>query len=282
MADWSKILSRGKVEDRRSMAPMAVGGISVTGLALLFLFNMLSGGNTEDFINVLENIPVEQQTAPRVDSKQFEGNDSYERFASTVLGSNNDMWRNVFSDTGRAYNEPRLVLFRMATESACGTATSQVGPHYCPVDNTIYLDETFFDELTNRFGARGGDVAQAYVISHEVAHHAQNELGIMSEFQRLTDSNPDDRNGLSVKLELQADCFAGLWLNSIKDQGVLERGEVIEAMDAASAVGDDRIQEKISGRINPENWTHGSSADRQKWFDRGYTSGNLASCNAFK
>lgn len=281
MADWSKILSRGNVEDRRSMAPVAVGGISLTGLALLFVFNVLSGGSTEDFLNVLENIPVEQQTGGSIENSQFQGEDSYEVFSSTVLGSNNDMWKKIFGETGKPYIEPKLVLFRTAAASGCGTAASSIGPHYCPLDQTIYLDETFFDELTNRFGARGGDVAQAYVISHEVAHHAQNELGIMSEVQRLSDSNPDDRNSLSVKLELQADCFAGLWLNSIKDLGVLERGEVIEAMDAAAAVGDDRIQEKIAGRISPENWTHGSSADRQKWFDRGYSQGTLSSCNTF-
>ncbi len=281
MADWSKILSRGNVEDRRGMAPVAVGGISLTSLALLLFFNVLAGGSTEDFINVLENIPVEQQIGGNIDNNQFEGEDSYEVFSSTVLGSNNDMWKNLFNKTDKTYTEPRLVLFRTATNSSCGTATSAVGPHYCPLDNTIYLDETFFDELTARFGARGGDVAQAYVIAHEVAHHAQNELGIMSEHARLSDSNPDDRNSLSIKLELQADCFAGLWLNSIKDLGVLERGEVIEAMDAAASVGDDRIQESITGRINPENWTHGSSDDRQFWFDKGFTTGNLSSCNTF-
>lgn len=282
MADWSKILSRGNVEDRRGMAPVAVGGISLTSLALLLFFNVLAGGSTEDFINVLENIPVEQQIGGNIDNNQFEGEDSYEVFSSTVLGSNNDMWKNLFNKTDKTYTEPRLVLFRTATNSSCGTATSAVGPHYCPLDNTIYLDETFFDELTARFGARGGDVAQAYVIAHEVAHHAQNELGIMSEHARLSDSNPDDRNSLSIKLELQADCFAGLWLNSIKDLGVLERGEVIEAMDAAASVGDDRIQESITGRINPENWTHGSSDDRQFWFDKGFATGNLSSCNTFE
>ena len=163
----------------------------------------------------------------------------------------------------------------------CGTATSQVGPHYCPLDKTIYLDETFFDELTNRFGAQGGDVAEAYVIAHEVGHHAQNELGIMTQVYDMRESDPQGADSASVKLELQADCFAGLWAHSIKDIGVFEAGEIREAIDAAAAVGDDRIQEKVTGYVNPESWTHGSSAQRAEWFNRGYEEGQLAACETF-
>lgn len=167
------------------------------------------------------------------------------------LGQNNDMWAQIFAENNRSYT-PTLVLFRQATTSSCGTATSQVGPHYCPLDQTIYLDETFFDELRNRFGAQGGDVAEAYVISHEVGHHAQNELGIMNQVNNTGD------NKASIQLELQADCFAGLWAHSIRDLGVFGPGEIREAMDAAATVGDDRIQERVTGYINPESWTHGS------------------------
>jgi predicted metalloprotease len=282
MANWGKILSRGDVEDRRSMAPTAIGGISLTGVALLFVVNYLMGGSTGDFLNELQNIPIEQQQNVQVDKTQFEGKDSYEEFTSTILGSNNDMWKQVFSQGGRTYTEPKLVLFRTATNSACGGATSDVGPHYCPPDNTVYLDETFFDELTSRFGAQGGDVAQAYVIAHEVGHHAQNELGIMDTEEKDIQAHPDNRNADSVKLELQADCFAGLWLNSIKDKGVLEPGEIHEAMDAAEAVGDDRIQKRVTGRVNPETWTHGSSQERVTWFDKGYDGGSLDACNTFQ
>lgn len=281
MANWSKILSRGNVEDRRSMAPVAIGGLSLTGLAILFVFNLLAGGTPGDFLNELQNIPIQQQQTD-LNKQEFEGQDSYEVFASEVLGSNNDMWQQVFAQDNKEYTEPKLVLFRQATNSACGGATSDVGPHYCPLDQTIYLDETFFDELVNRFGAQGGDVAQAYVISHEVGHHAQNELGIMREEQKQADAHPDQQNALSVKLELQADCFAGLWLNSIKDKDILEPGEIHEAMDAASAVGDDRIQKKVQGQINPETWTHGSSAQRLSWFDKGYDQGALSACDTFK
>ena len=147
---------------------------------------------------------------------------------------------------------------------------SQVGPHYCSLDETIYLDETFFDELTEILGAQGGDVAEAYVIAHEVAHHAQNELGI---FQRAGDSQE-----AAINLELQADCFAGLWAYSIKDLGVFEQGEINEAIDAARSVGDDRIQQETTGRVNPEKWTHGSSAQRVQAFNTGYETGSLKSC----
>jgi uncharacterized protein len=273
MADWGKILSRGNVEDRRGMAP-AVGGIGLTGIALLVIFNLLMGGDAGDILGQLESIPIENQS--NLNAQEFEGQDNYEVFASTVLGSNNDMWSNVFNKMGRTYEEPRLVLFRQATQSKCGLSTSQVGPHYCPLDQTIYLDETFFDEVQNRFGAQGGDVAEAYVIAHEVAHHAQNQLGIMEEIQSQGKNNEN-----SINLELQADCFAGLWANSIKGLGVFEPGEIREAMDAASAVGDDRIQEKVTGQVNPETWTHGSSEQRKNWFNRGYESGSLSSCDTF-
>jgi predicted metalloprotease len=271
MADWGKILSRGNVEDRRGMAPVALGGLSLTGVIVVLAFNFLTGGDMTDVLRQLESTQVEQ--GQQVDTSQYAGNDSYETFASTVLGSNNDVWRSLFSQEGKRYTEPKLVLFRAATQSGCGTATSDVGPHYCPIDQTVYLDETFFDELQSRFGAKGGDVAQAYVIAHEVGHHAQNELGTMDQGM--------DSNEFSVKLELQADCYAGIWAHSIKDKQILEPGEIEEAMDAAAAVGDDRIQKRVQGYVNPESWTHGSSAERVKWFTTGYDSGSRSACNTF-
>ncbi len=282
MANWDKITSEGSVEDRRGLAPIAMGGMSIVGVAIVFLFNLLAGGrvNVNDVLNQLQNIEVQNQ--PNAEQGQFEGADNYEVFTSKVLGSNNDMWSSAFAKMNKRYTPPKLVLFRTATQSACGGATSDVGPHYCPVDKTIYLDETFFDELRTRFHAQGGDVAEAYVISHEAGHHAQNLLGIMAEEQSEAQSNPAEANELSVRLELQADCFAGLWANSIKDVGVLEPGEINEAIDAAAAVGDDRIQKASTGRTNPETWTHGSSQQRVSWFNAGYTKGTLSACNTFK
>ncbi len=271
MARWGSLGNRGKVEDRRGFGPVAVGGVSLAGIAALMIFNVLVGGDPLDVLMHLESIPVQEQ---QINRSEFEGQDSYEVFASTVLGSNNAMWRQIFRENGITYSEPILVLFRTSTDSACGVATSEVGPHYCPLDETIYLDETFFDELTSRFGARGGDVAEAYVISHEVAHHVQNKLGIMDEVLNQRGSD----NQSSINLELQADCFAGLWVNSIKNQNVLEPGEIHEAMDAATSVGDDRIQKSVTGTVNPETWIHGSSEQRVFWFDRGYNEGNLDAC----
>jgi uncharacterized protein len=263
MADWGKVLTRGNVEDRRGLSP-AVGGISLTGVALLLLFNYLAGGDLTDVLNQLPTTQIQPQQQ-NLNTSEFEGEDSYEVFASKVLGSNNETFNKLFEERNLVYNPPKLVLFRSATVSGCGTATSQVGPHYCTLDKTIYLDETFFEELTRRFGAQGGDVAEAYVISHEVGHHIQNELELMR-------SN-------SIQIELQADCLAGLWANSIKDLNILSPGEIGEAMDAAQAVGDDRIQEKVTGQVDSERWTHGSSAQRLEWFNKGYNGSSLSSCN---
>jgi len=269
MADWFKISSRGDVEDRRSLAPV-MGGISLTGVAVILLFNYLAGGDLGDALTQLQQLPIEtQQQQQYVSTPEFEGQDSYEVFASTVLGSNNEVWQKIFAQKGQTYTPPTLVLFRTGTSSACGGASSQVGPHYCPLDETIYLDETFFDELESQLGAKGGDVAEAYVIAHEVGHHVQHQLGTM-DTQR---TNED-----SVRLELQADCFAGLWVHSIKNLDVIQPGEINEAMDAAAAIGDDRIQQKAIGYVNPESWTHGSSDQRVNVFNRGYESGDFTAC----
>jgi uncharacterized protein len=268
MAFWDRISSRGRVEDRRGTrtAILGGGGISLTGLALLLILNYLGGGDVGDVLGQLQNVDVAPQ---QLNTAEFEGADSYEVFASTVLGSTNDMWSDVFAKNNRTYTPPKLVLFRTATPSECGYADSQVGPHYCPNDRTIYLDETFFNELKNRFGAQGGDVAEAYVIAHEVGHHVQNELGVLA-----TEGTSED----SVRLELQADCLAGLWAHSVSQAGIFEPGEIREALDAVAAVGDDRIQEAVTGRINPESWTHGSSEQRLAAFNDGFESGSVSNC----
>ncbi len=272
MALWDKIKSRGNVDDRRGKPIGVAGGLGLTGFLIYAAFTLLSGGNVTDVLGQLPALQVNNTS--QYETSQFEGQDSYEVFAATVLGSNNDMWSKVFASSNLTYEPPTLVLFRGATNSACGSATSEVGPHYCPLDETIYLDETFFDELQKRFGAEGGDVAEAYVIAHEVAHHVQNKLGTINK------TNPN-QNEESIKLELQADCFAGLWAYSIKNLEVFEQGEIHEAMDAAAAVGDDRIQKSTTGRVNPESWTHGSSAQRVEWFNKGYESGLVSACETF-
>lgn len=281
MAFWDKISSSGRVEDRRRAGPMLAlggGGVSIAGIALVLLFTYFSGGNLGDVIGQLGGL---QTPAQQFTQNDFAGTDDYEQFASKVLGSANDMWTEIFASRGGTYAPPKLVLFRSATSSSCGLASSASGPHYCPLDKTIYLDETFFDELQQKFKARGGDVAQAYVIAHEAAHHAQNELGVLDRINKLQQQSPNLSNDLSVRQELQADCFAGLWAHSVKDLGVFEEGEISEALDAAAAIGDDRIQQTIEGRITPENWTHGSSDQRVRWFIRGYDTGDFSQCDTF-
>jgi predicted metalloprotease len=273
MAKWDKILSRGNVEDRRSAAPL-VGGLTVGGVVVLLAVNFLMGGDLSTFLQDLNQYSGDQ---PYTSEQNIDT--SYKDYASTVLGSDNDVWKEKLHEKGINYIEPKLVLFRNYTDSECGGADSRVGPHYCPVDQTIYLDETFFDVLTSRLNARGGDVAQAYVISHEVGHHVQNLLGTLDE--RNNAGSEEEQNALSVKTELQADCFAGIWANSLNKESVFEPGEISEAMDAAAAVGDDRIQQVTEGYVNPETWTHGSSQQRLNWFMKGYNTGSIDECNTF-
>lgn len=268
MADWGKIFSRGNVQDRRSSG-LALGGVGAVVVIATLIFNIVSGGqiNINDLLSL---IPSESQSS--LTSTDFEGADQYEVFASTVLGSTNDYWRTQFEKSGQQYTEPSLVLFRSATQSACGYASSDVGPHYCPSDQTIYIDETFFIELQQRFKAQGGDVAEAYVIAHEVGHHVQNLQGDLERAQQ------DGSQAAAISTELQADCYAGAWANSISNLGVFEPNEINEAIDAAAAVGDDRIQQSVNGQVSPETWTHGSSESRVKWFTAGYESGDPAAC----
>ena len=258
-----------------------IGGLGGIGLIVFLLISFLGGGSGLD--GALDQFVTRAPPQTGEQPAEFQGEDDYEVFASTVLGSTDDTWGEVFDQSGLDYEEPTLVLFRDATSSGCGGATSAVGPHYCPLDETIYLDETFFDELRVRFGAEGGDVAQAYVIAHEVGHHVQNRLGLMQqvqEAQRQTASQ-EEANELSIRLELQADCLAGVWAYSIRDLGVFLPGEINEALDAAAAVGDDRIQESVQGQVNPERWTHGSSQQRVEWFTTGYETGDPAACDTF-
>lgn len=280
MALWDKIGSSGSVEDRRGMS---TGGIAVSGVTglILFLAMMFLGGQDNTMLDQVLNQVVQQQgTTQTADQPtQFDGADDYEVFTSKVLGSNNDVWSGIFTASGQQYTPPKLVLFRQATQSGCGFASSAVGPHYCPEDQTIYLDETFFDELQKRFGGSSGDVAQAYVISHEVGHHVQNLKGDMDQMMQAQQMGGDEANQLSVALELQADCYAGVWASSLRDLGVFESdNEIQEAISAAESVGDDRIQEKMTGSVNPESWTHGSSAQRVSAFKTGYTTGDAAQC----
>lgn len=196
-----------------------------------------------------------------------------------IVSDIQDFWAETFRAAGKDYPETRLVLFDRATQSGCGPASAATGPFYCPSDQKVYLDLGFMDELTSRFGARGGDFAMAYVVAHEFGHHIQTALGVSEAVQAAVRDDSSRRNDLSVRQELQADCLAGVWAHSA--QSDLEPGDIDEALSAASAVGDDRIQAATSGRIDPESWTHGSAEQRSAWFTSGYRSGNTNDCDTF-
>jgi predicted metalloprotease len=202
-------------------------------------------------------------------------------FVGFVVDDVQDSWARLFTEAGQRYEPTTLRIFTEAIQSGCGPASAATGPFYCPLDRHVYLDLGFFRELRDRFGAPG-DFAQAYVIAHEFGHHVQNVLGIADDVRRGQQEHPDEANELSVRLELQADCLAGVWAHSAYQEGLLESGDLEEGLAAAAAVGDDRIQRETRGRIDPESWTHGSSEQRVGWFRRGYESGDLNSCNTFK
>jgi predicted metalloprotease len=202
------------------------------------------------------------------------------QFVDFVQGDAQDFWTDQFQGAGKQYQRAKLVIFRSQVQSGCGLASSATGPFYCPLDQKVYIDLGFFNELSQRFQAPG-DFAQAYVLAHEIGHHIQQQLGIEQRVREQSQSNPDDANELSVRLELQADCLAGVWARSTYDRGLLESGDLQEGLTAASAVGDDRIQAQAQGRIDPESFTHGTSEQRSQWLQTGFDSGSLEACDTF-
>jgi predicted metalloprotease len=207
--------------------------------------------------------------------------DSAKQFVSFVLDDNQKNWQQIFARGGRQYRNAKLVLFTDATSTACGNGQAATGPFYCPMDERVYIDLSFFDELSHRFGAKG-DFAQAYVIAHEVGHHVQKLLGTSDAVHGLRKSEREGETGGSVRLELQADCLAGVWAHSTQARGLLEAGDVDEALGAASAIGDDRLQKQGKGRVTPETFTHGTAAQRARWFKTGLERGEVDSCDTFK
>jgi predicted metalloprotease len=256
---------------------LPVGG-GIGGLVLLLLFSALTGTNPLDLIS--SSSSPQDQTAS-TGTTGLRDKDPQAEFISVVLADTEDTWREIFSQRGQAYVPPVLVLFDGATQSACGVGSAEVGPFYCPRDRKVYLDLSFFRELDQRFGAPG-DFAQAYVVAHEVGHHVQNMMGV-SEKVTAAQSSANDRqsNALSVRLELQADCYAGVWGHYAARRGLLEAGDAEEGLNAAAAIGDDRLQRMSRGQIVPESFTHGSSADRVRWLRRGLDNGTIEACDTF-
>jgi predicted metalloprotease len=287
---WRKLERSTQVQDRRGMpsrgAAIGGGGVGIAAILAIVLSMCGGGADLSQLAPMLEGLGAPAAAPQDVGTVPSDPESVEEReFVEAVLGSTETLWTDMFVGSGAAYDPADLVLFTGSTSSACGGANSRVGPHYCPPDQTIYIDLDFFGELQAKFGAKGGDFAEAYVIAHEVAHHVQNILGIsddVRQLQQLQQEHPDDANDLSVRIELQADCLAGVWANSIyQREGVLQPGDIEEGLDAAASVGDDRIQEAIQGRVNPESWTHGSSQQRVDWFKTGYESGDPNLCDTF-
>ena len=223
--------------------------------------------------------PAQVQQAP---AQRPPADDKMARFVSTVLADTEDVWQDIFRQGGGTYQDPRLVLFRGATPTACGTGQAAMGPFYCPGDQKVYIDLGFYETLKNRLGAPG-DFAQAYVIAHEVGHHVQNQLGISAKVDQMRGRvSKTEYNALSVRLELQADCFAGVWAHHAQTaRQILEQGDVEEAMNAAAKIGDDALQRASGGTVVPESFTHGSSAQRQRWFNNGLQNGDIKACDTF-
>ncbi|WP_027664158.1 KPN_02809 family neutral zinc metallopeptidase [Rhizobium leguminosarum] len=262
----------------------AGGGLSIGTIIFLvviyFIFKMMG----IDLLQVLDTGGT--TSGPGYEQSQSGGtrapaNDEMTAFMRTVLAETEDTWQGIFQAQGQNYEEPRLVLFSGSTASACGSASSATGPFYCPSDHKVYLDTEFFQQLSDRFGA-SGDFAEAYVVAHEVGHHVQNLLGILPKFnqarQRMSEA---DANKMSVRVELQADCFAGIWGKYTQQKGLLESGDLEEALNAAQQIGDDSLQKRSQGYVVPESFNHGTSEQRVRWFKRGFDSGQLSACDTF-
>jgi len=287
---WEGERQSDNVEDRRGggggggLPSIGGRGIGIGSIAIALVAGWIFGINPLTVLGLLSGgdapAPVQQQQAP---AQRPPVQDKSAMFVSTVLADTEDVWGAVFKAGGGSYQQPRLVLFRGSTPTACGRGEAAMGPFYCPGDSKVYIDLGFFDTLRSRLGAPG-DFAQAYVIAHEVGHHVQNLLGVTEKVDaRRGKVSQTQMNALSVRVELQADCFSGVWaFHSQKGKGWLEQGDIEEALNAAGQIGDDTLQRNASGAVRPESFTHGSSAQRVSWFKRGLQSGSVKDCNTFE
>ncbi|MGD9572535.1 MAG: neutral zinc metallopeptidase [Thermoleophilia bacterium] len=276
--------SRGRMPIPGGKIGGGVGGLGIVGIIIVVLVAVLGGGGGGGFgvdPGAAEAFPeVPQATGPGIESQAPDPDDELKQFVAFVVADVQASWQRAFERAGRTYEPTRLRLFNGAVNTGCGRASSASGPFYCPADRFVYLDLSFFRELRDRYGAPG-DFAQAYVIAHEFGHHVQNLLGTLPQVNQLQRERPGDANELSVRLELQADCYAGLWGRSAYDTQILEEGDLEEGLAAAAAVGDDRLQTQATGTYDRESFTHGSSEQRQRWFLVGFQDGRVDACNTF-
>jgi predicted metalloprotease len=274
---WQGREGSGNMEDRRGMSrgKMAIGG--GIGTIVVALIILLLGGDPSQFLNGLQGGPETEQVATSAEEDQMA------QFVSVVLKDTETVWGKLFEESKKSYRQPKLVLFRGEVESACGLASTASGPFYCPSDEKVYIDLSFCDQLKTQFGAYG-DFAVAYVIAHEIGHHVQNQLGILGKTDRTkSKSSKTKANQISVRVELQADFLAGMWAHYAEQMlKTLDAGDIDEAMNAAAAVGDDKLQMKYQGKVVPDAFTHGTSAQRREWFRRGWETGDLEKGDTFR
>ena len=286
---WEGNRESDNVEDRRGSGGGGSGGgllggrsIGIGTIVVALLGGWAFGINPLTIINMLSGGAPPAQVQQQAPAQRPPADDRMAKFVSTVLADTEDVWKDVFAKGGATYKEPRLVLFRGATQTACGQGQAAMGPFYCPGDQKVYIDLGFYETLTKRLGAPG-EFAQAYVVAHEVGHHVQNLLGISAKVDKMRGQvSQADYNILSVKLELQADCFAGVWAyHANESRQILQGGDIESAMNAAAKIGDDALQRSSGGAVVPESFTHGTSAQRQRWFKTGLTSGSVKACDTF-
>ncbi|MBK5204812.1 MAG: neutral zinc metallopeptidase [Polaromonas sp.] len=289
---WEGNWESDNVEDRRDDAGGGGGGggggllggcsIGIGTLVVALIGGWIFGINPLTILGLLSGASPPAQVQQQAPAHRPPADDRMARFVSTVLADTEDVWKDVFARSGGTYQEPRLVLFRVATQTACGQGQAAMGPFYCASDQKVYIDLGFYETLKNRLGAPG-DFAQAYVIAHEVGHHVQNLLGISGKMEQMRGQvSQVQYNALSVRLELQADCFAGVWAHNAQNtRQILEQGDVEEAMNASAKIGDDALQRGSGGAVVPESFTHGSSAQRQRWFNTGLKTGGVKACDTF-
>ena len=285
---WTPGGTSDDIEDRRDQSGGGGGGfgfggmrLGLGGLVILFVLSLIFKQNFFALLGGGGAPPTGSTVAGPPDTARDEAEKPLVQFVSFVLDDTQKTWEQLLpQQAGVPYRHAKLVLFRNSTESGCGGAESATGPFYCPADEKVYIDLGFYDELKRRFGAPG-EFAQAYVLAHEMGHHIQKLTGVERQVRQLQQSSPQSGNRLSVMMELQADCLAGVWAHSTQQRGLLERGDVESALGAASAVGDDHIQKMTRGQVQPETFTHGSSEQRMHWFTQGLSSGSIAGCNTF-
>ena len=274
---WKGRAKSSNVEDRRGrgVGGAAIGGLGGFGIIIMIIYALL-GGNPGDIMQSID--PGQTQSVPYEATQEEE---ELAEFVSVVLADTEVVWNDIFADLGKEYDEPKLVLFTGSVQSACGVAGASTGPFYCPGDKNVYIDLSFYNELKTQFKAPG-DFAMAYVVAHEVGHHIQNELGTIAQMDEIRGKvSKEEYNKYNVRLELQADYLAGVWANHVQGQNLLEEGDLEEALTAASAVGDDRIQMQSQGYVVPDSFTHGTSEQRKRWFYKGYEAGDLSQWDTF-